>query len=78
MQDSTEKNSNIQAEKSAEKAGAPVKCKLQFNGLVLYGRSIRKVNGRKYDLTIDDETLVKQEDLAALKKQEPNLHIIAK
>jgi len=68
---------NAPAEKKIEvKAGAAVKCRLQFKGLVQYGRAIRKVNGRKYHLVIDAETLVDAHDLEALKNQEPNLHII--
>lgn len=82
MEHSDEKNAMVNPpaiKKNADsKAGAPVKCKLRFKGLILYGRAVRKINGRRYDLSIDQVTFVEAQDLEALKKQEPNLHIIAK
>lgn len=57
-------------------APAPVKCKLKFPGLILYGKAVRRVNERIYKLAIDKTTTVEAGDLEALKKQEPNLHIV--
>jgi hypothetical protein len=64
--------------KPEAKTGAPVKCKLQFKGMIQYGKAIRKVNGRKYELSIDKPVLVEAQDVEALKKREPNLYIIEK
>jgi len=68
--------SNEPPKKTEVKNGPAVKCKLQFKGMIHYGRAIRQVNGRKYDLAIDEVTLVEPQDLEGLKEQEPNLYII--
>lgn len=57
---------------------ALVKCQLRFSGIIQYGKAIRKVNGRRYELSIGQVTAVEAQDLEALKKREPNLYIIEK